>query len=63
MWESTQRRTNAEYQQRYCVPEKDTPLDAEHAIEHDAQMTERVASGRLCQRGRKPLIPPSAPTA
>ena len=28
-WESTFRRTNAEYQARYCVPERESPLDAE----------------------------------
>ena len=28
-WENTRRRTNAEYQARYCVPEHESPLDAE----------------------------------
>lgn len=30
-WESTHRRTNAEYQRRYCVPEHDTALEVELA--------------------------------
>lgn len=30
-WESTGRRTNAEYQRHYCVPEQETALDAELA--------------------------------
>ena len=30
-WESTNRRTNAEYQRHYCVPEKETSLEVELA--------------------------------
>jgi ion channel-forming bestrophin family protein len=30
-WESTQRKTNAEYQRKYPVPERETPLDKELA--------------------------------
>lgn len=30
-WESTNRRTNAEYQRHYCVPERETALDLELA--------------------------------
>lgn len=45
-WESTQRRTNAEYQRRYCVPEHDTALDVELAKFIDGDEPRSVLAAR-----------------
>ncbi len=51
-WESTTRSTNAEYQANYCVPEKESPLDAElarylHADELRSVLASRNKATRL----------------
>lgn len=45
-WESTYRRTNAEYQAVYCVPEKETPLAAELARHIGPDELQRVLHAR-----------------
>lgn len=45
-WESTNRRTNAEYQRRYCVPEQETAIEVELARFLDADELRAVLASR-----------------
>jgi putative membrane protein len=45
-WESTHRGSNAEYQRRYCVPERDTPLEVELVKFIDADEVKAATASR-----------------